>query len=196
LILILAFVFSGLSFAQENELLIDDFEGEISGGEEGTVDFAAGNGSTVEVTASTEIKQSNAQVLKISFYAVSGGYMWVARGASLKAKNSTWLVKPEDIKWNDYSAFAFYMYGSDSKAEIAFDIEDRGGEFWRYLVQDDFKGWKQVVCKFSDFVYRTNWQPPMAQKNSQLDFPIKSYRWEPRPTAKGVVYFDEVKLLR
>jgi hypothetical protein len=196
LILILGLVFSGISFAQEQSLLIDDFAGAISGGVEGTVDFGAGGGSTVEVTAATEVKQSRPQTLKVNFYAVNGGYMWVARGFGLDAKNSSWLVKPENIKWKDYSAIAFYMYGSDSKTDIAFDIKDNGGELWRCMVSDNFKGWKQVVCKFNDFVPLSYWQPDNADKNEKLDFPLKSYQWEPRPVAKGVLYFDEVKLLK
>ncbi len=196
LILIVFLVFCGISRAEENELLIDDFEGAISGGAEGTVDFSSGGGSTVEVAASSEIKDSKAQVLKVNFYAVDGGYMWVARGSGLGAKNSSWVVKPGDIKWSDYSAIAFYMYGSGSKAQLAFDVKDKGGEMWRFMVSDDFKGWKQVVCKFSDFFVRTDSQPDSADKNSQLDFPLQSYQWEPRPVAKGVFYFDEVKLLK
>jgi hypothetical protein len=196
LALILLFVFSGISSAQEKELLIDDFAGPISGGPEGTVDFGAGGGSTVEVTATTEVKQSRPQALKVNFYAVNGGYMWVARGFGLDAKNSSWLVKPGEIKWKDYGAIAFYMYGSGSKTDIAFDVKDNGGELWRCMISDNFKGWKQVVCKFSDFVPRSDWQPDNADKNSELDFPLKSYQWEPRPTAQGVLYFDEVKLLK
>ena len=196
LILILLFVFSGISRAQEKELLIDDFKGAISGGPEGTVDFGAGGGSTVEVTAATEVQQSRPQTLKVNFYAVNSGYMWIARGFGLDARNSSWLVKPENIKWKDYSAIAFYMYGSDSKTDIAFDVKDNGGELWRCMVSDNFKGWKQVVCKFNDFVPRSDLQPDNADKNSKLDFPLKSYQWEPRPVAQGVLYFDEVKLLK
>ncbi len=196
LIFILLFAFSVISSAQEKELLIDDFSGAISGGPDGTVDFGSGGGSTVEVTGSTEINKSGGQVLKVNFYAVNGGYIWVARGASLDARHSAWLVQPENIKWTDYSAIAFYMYGSGSKAELVFDIKDNGGEIWRYIVVDNFKGWKQVVCKFSDFAVRADWQPDSADKNSELNFPIKSYQWEPRPVAQGVFYFDEVKLLK
>jgi hypothetical protein len=192
----MVFAFSGVLFAQEQALLIDDFEGVISGGPDGTVDFGSGGGSSVEVTAASEIKQSGAQVLKVNFYAVDGGHMWVARGFGLDARNSAWLVKPEDIKWKSYSAISFYMFGNDSKADLAFDIKDSGNEIWLYMINDNFKGWKQVVCKFSDFVCRTDWQPDNADKNSRLDFPVKSYQWELRPVAQQVFYFDEVKLLK
>ncbi len=189
-------VFSGVSFAQEKGLLIDDFEGAISGGVQGTVDFGAGGGSTVDVAASREIKYSGSQSLKVAFDAVSGGYMWIARGFGLDAKNAGWLVKPEDIKWKDYSAISFYMMGTGSQVQVAFDIKDNSGELWRFMVTDDFKGWKQVVCKFADFTDRSDWQPDSADKNGVLDFPIKSYQWEPRPVSKGTLFFDDVQLLK
>jgi beta-glucosidase len=189
-------VFTGISFAQEKGLLIDDFEGEISGGAQGTVDFGSGGGSSVDVAASPEVKQSGSQALKVTFDAVNGGYMWVARGFGLDAKNAGWSVKPEEIKWKDYSAISFYMLGTDSQAQIAFDIKDSGGELWRFMVTDNFKGWKQVVCKFADFTDRSDWQPDNADKNGLLDFPLKSYQWEPRPVSKGVLFFDDVRLLK
>jgi len=37
--------------------------------------------------------------LKVTYDAVPGGYMWIARGFGLDAKNTAWLVKNEDIKW-------------------------------------------------------------------------------------------------
>lgn len=182
-------------FSQENNLLIDDFEGVISKGESGTVDFGAGNGSTLEVTASTDIKQSGNQGIRIDFDAVEGGYMWVARGKGLDAKSSAWLVNPEDIQWDKYKAISFYMYGTGSNADVAFDIKDNGNEIWRFIVKDDFKGWKQVICAFNEFFVRGDWQPDGADKNGQLDFPIKSFQFEPRPVSKGTLYFDAVALI-
>lgn len=196
-LLIAVFVLSltTFCFSQENNLLIDDFEGVISKGESGTVDFGAGNGSTLEVSASTDIKQSGNQGIKIDFDAVEGGYMWVARGKGLDAKNSAWLVKPEDIQWDKYNAISFYMYGTGSNADVAFDIKDNGNEIWRFIVKDDFKGWKQVICAFNEFFVRGDWQPDGADKNGQLDFPVKSFQFEPRPVSKGTLYFDAVALI-
>lgn len=196
-LLIAVFVLALITFcfSQENNLLIDDFEGVISKGESGTVDFGAGNGSTLEVSASTDIKQSGNQGIKIDFDAVEGGYMWVARGKGLDAKNSAWLVKPEDIQWDKYKAISFYMYGTGSNADVAFDIKDNGNEIWRFIVKDDFKGWKQVICAFNEFFVRGDWQPAGVDKNGQLDFPVKSFQFEPRPVSKGTLYFDAVELI-
>lgn len=181
-------------FAAE-ALLIDDFEGAISGGPSGTVDFGAGNGSTLQVSAATDIQQSGNQSIKVDFDAAAGGYMWVARGKGLDAKNAGWLFKPEDILWDKYNAISFYMYGTASNAEVAFDIKDNGSETWRFLVKDDFKGWRQVSCAFNKFFVRDDWQPDSADKNGQLDFPLKSFQFEPRPPAKGALYFDAVTLI-
>ena len=194
---ILYFVFCVFTscFAQEKGLLLDDFEKAISGGSDGTVDFGAGGGSSIEVTAAGDIKQSGRQSLKVVFDASPGGYMWVARGFNLDAKNADWLIKPEDIDWQRYNAFSFYMYGNDSKAQIAFDIKDSGNEMWRFMLEDNFKGYKQIVCPFTEFFARTDWQPDNADKNANLDFPIESFQFEPRPQSKGVVYFDTVELI-
>ncbi len=196
--LCLAFVFwaGALSFAQADDLVIDDFERVIIGNADGTVDFGAGGGSSVEVIAATDIKNCGKQSLKVTYNAVPGGYIWVARGFGLDVNNTQWLVRPEDIDWSKYNAIAFYMYGSGSKAKIAFDIKDNGNELWRYMFEDNFKGWKRIVCLFNEFFCRGDWQPQAADKNASLNFPIKSFQFEPRPPAKGTLYFDCVELIK
>ncbi|MDP2043641.1 MAG: carbohydrate binding domain-containing protein [Candidatus Omnitrophota bacterium] len=196
-VLIFAFcILHSNCYAQTNVLLLDDFEGVISGGPQGTVDFGSGNGSSVEVTQAVDIKNSGNQALKIVYDALPGGYIYVARGTGLDAQNTNWQLKPSDIKWEEYSAISFYVYGTDSKAKIAFDIKDSGTEIWRFVVEDDFKGWKKVVCAFDKFILRDDWQPLDADKNGQLDFPIKSFQFEPLPGSKGTLYFDTVELVK
>ncbi|TAM40455.1 hypothetical protein EPN54_02660, partial [bacterium] len=163
---------------------------------EGTVDFGAGNGSSVAVSQATDIKNTGNQALKVVYDAVPGGYIYVARGTGLDAKNANWSIKPEDIKWENYSAISFYMYGTDSKEKIAFDIKDNGGEIWRFILEDNFKGWKQIICKFDKFMVRDDWQPDGADKNGKLDFPIKVFQFEPLPGSKGTLYFDTVELVK
>ncbi len=196
LILVLVFVCFTLSFAASEDLLIDGYEVNISGGPDGTVDFGSGNGSTVEVSASKDILSSGSQSLKVDYDAVPGGYIWIARGSGLDAKNATWLRDPQGIDWVQYKAIAFYMHGNDSKAQVAFDVKDSGGEIWRFIVDDNFKGWKQVVCPFGSFSVRSDWQPDSADKNDKMDFPLKSYQFEPLPESKGTLYFDDVELLK
>jgi hypothetical protein len=186
----------GISCAQNQGqvLLLDDFEGPITGGPEGTVDFGAGNGSSVDVRAAMDIKNTGQQSLKVVYDAVAGGYMYVARGFGLDAKNTAWLVKPEDIDWAQYKAIRFYVYGNDSKTQVAFDIKDNGNEMWRFMFEDNFTGWKQITCPFNMFMARDDWQPDNADNNLTLDFPVKVYQFEPRPEAKGTLYFDTVEL--
>ncbi len=184
----------GLALAQEKTLLLDDYEGPINGGPVGTVDFGAGNGSTVEVSADTDIKNSGSQSLKVDYIAMPGGYIWVAKGYGLDALNSSWLVKPEDINWQKYKAFSFYMYGTGAGETIAFDIRDANAEVWRYLVKDRAKGWTRIVCPFAEFNQRDDWQPSTAVKNNILDFPVSSYQYEPRES-QGALHFDRVELI-
>ena len=192
-----AFLFTATScLAEGNNLLLDDFEISVTGGLDGTVDFGSGNGSSVRVTGVSDIKNSGNQALKVVYDAVPGGYIYVARGSGLDARNANWTIKPSDVKWEEYSAISFYVYGTDSKAKIAFDIKDNGGEIWRFITRDNFKGWQKVVCNFDKFVVRDDWQPNDADKNGQLDFPIKVFQFEPLPGSKGTLYFDTVELVR
>ena len=192
-----AFLFTATScLAEGNNLLLDDFEISVTGGLDGTVDFGSGNGSSVRVTGVSDIKNSGNQALKVVYDAVPGGYIYVARGSGLDARNANWTIKPSDVKWEEYSAISFYVYGTDSKAKIAFDIKDNGGEIWRFITRDNFKGWQKVVCNFDKFVVRDDWQPNDADKNGKLDFPIKVFQFEPLPGSKGTLYFDTVELVK
>lgn len=194
LVLTLTLCMWGIGLAADN-LLIDDFQGAIEGGPDGTVDFGAGNGSNVEVSADTAISKFGRQSLKVAYDAVPGGYIWVARGWGLDAARAGWLFRPEDIEWEKYRAISFYVYGANSGATIAFDIKDYGNEIWRFLFKDDFTGWKEILCPFDAFFARGDWQPDSADKNAVIDFPLKSYQFEPLPEAKGVVYFDHLELI-
>ncbi len=185
---------AGAAFAQSKALVLDDYEGALTGGATGTVDFGAGNGSSLQVTAASDVKHGGKQSLKAMFDAVAGGYMFIARGYGLDAKDSSWLVKNTDVQWKEYKAFTFWMYGTGSKTQLAVDLKDSGNEMWRFIVTDDTKGWKQIVCPLAEFYARNDWQPEAADKNGVMDFPIKSYQFEPLPVAKGVLYFDDVEL--
>ncbi|MGD0336535.1 MAG: carbohydrate binding domain-containing protein, partial [Candidatus Omnitrophota bacterium] len=189
--------------SQAQGLLLDDFEGEISSGPGGTVNSSAGGGSSVEVAASPAIKYSGKQALKITYKAVplAPSYIVVIRN-SHAGSSTNWLAEPEGIIWQDYNAIAFYTYGSDSKTRIAFDIIDSGFEVWRFIFEDNFIGWKQVICPFNEFQPRSDWQPDNADKNHTLDFPIKEFRIDPliKPPPGGNIkdgtfYFDKVELI-
>ncbi|MDI6606538.1 MAG: carbohydrate binding domain-containing protein [Candidatus Omnitrophota bacterium] len=194
----LVFIFCAFALcsAQQEVLLIDDFEGVLDGGPDGTVDFGADAGSTVNVSADTQIKYCANQSMKIDYFANAGGYMWVARGYNLDAANSSWLVRPDEIDWARYNSFSFYIYGTASKALIAFDIKDNGGQIWRFTFEDNAKGWQRIICPFDTFSVRNDWQPQGADNNGKLDFPIASYQFEVLPQGEGTLHFDCISLTK
>lgn len=194
--MLLFFVSCGMIYAQEkNVLILDDFEGEIYSDPKGTIDAGAGNGSTVEVSADQQQKYDGMQSLKIVYDAVSGGYMWIARGYGLDVKGAAqWKVAPQDIDWPQYKSIVFFMNGSNSGTNIAFDIKDAGKELFRFMIKDDFTGWKKIVCSFDMFFPRGDWQPADADTNGVLDFPVMSFQFEPIAINKGSFNIDNVSL--
>lgn len=187
------FLFTGCSKV-EPELLIDSFEGELNNE---TVDFGASNGSSLSVKAEKILKICGEQSLVFTYDLKASGYMWVARGFNLDVKGAAqWLVKPQEIKWKAYDAISFFMHGSNGGGMVVFDVKDAGGEMWRFLLDGKFSGWKEIICPFSQFFVRQDWQPQNAEKNGTFDFPIMSFQFEPRLPGKATYYFDCVKLVK
>ncbi len=176
------------------ELLIDSFEGDLN---DQTVDFGASEGSSVDIQAERTSKVCGEQSLKLTYDLKPSGYMWVARGYNLDVKGAAqWLVKPQRISWKRYQGISISMHGSERGGMLALDVKDAGGELWRFLLDGNFTGWKEIVCPFSEFFARQDWQPQNAQKNGVLDFPIVSFQFEPRLPGKATYYFDCVKLIK
>ncbi len=188
-------IFFSLSCSQsKDELLIDSFEGRLN---HETVDFGASIGSSLKVEPEEQLKVCGRQSMRLDYELVRDGYMWAARGYNLNVKGAArWSVKPTDIHWRRFDRFSIYMYGAKSGGVVNFDITDAGGEMWRFIIKDDFEGWKEIICPFSSFFVRKDWQPPTAKRDESLDFPIMSFQFEPRGTTEGVYYFDCVKLLK
>ena len=66
--------------------------------------------------------------------------------------------------WSAHQGIRFWWDGQDNGKKIAFEIKDGGAngeasELWTTSFTDDFTGWKQVEIPFTDFVYRTDYQP-------------------------------------
>lgn len=180
--------------SKTQELLIDSFEGEL---DHKSVDYGAAQGSSALVEPAKDVKVCGEQSLKLTYELKPQGYMWVARGQNLDVKSAAkWLVEPKDIDWEKYNALSVYVYGANNGGIIAFDIKDAGGEMWRFIIADDFSGWKEISCPFSAFFVRQDWQPQTAVTNKTLDFPLMSFQFEPRLPGKGVYYFDCVKLVK
>lgn len=180
--------------SSKGDLLIDDFEGEISAK---TVDYGTGAGAIIsDVSAAKDIKYHGEQSLKFVYEEVPDGYMWLARGYNLDVKGAAvWLADPKNINWKRYYAFSFYLYGTNSGASIALDLIDSGFEYQRTMIKDDFIGWKQIVCPLDKFMPRGDWQPEKADANGKIDFPINAFQFEPRSVGKGTLHIDYVQLL-
>lgn len=187
-------VIAGGCITQPEDLLVDDFEGKINSS---TVDYGAGEGSEVTVVPEADIVRCGKQSLKISYNLKPSGYMWIARGFGLDVPGAAaWVVQPETIAWRRYNALSIFMYGSGSGSVVAFDVRDSGGEYWRFLLTDDFTGWKEIICPFAHFFVRSDWQPEDAEVNEVIDFPIRSFQFEPRLPGQGTYYFDCVKVVK
>lgn len=176
------------------EVLIDSFESEINSE---TVDFGASENSSITVDAAKDITVCGEQSLKITYDLRPGGYMWVARGWGLDVSGAAlWEVEPQAVNWRRYKSISLSMYGRNSGGVIAFDLKDSGGEIWRFLLDDDFEGWREIICPLAEFFPRGDWQPEGAERNEILDFPIMSFQFEPRLPGGGVYYFDCLKVVK
>ncbi|MFG2884449.1 carbohydrate binding domain-containing protein [Streptomyces sp. NPDC048297] len=66
--------------------------------------------------------------------------------------------------WSAHRGIQFWWDGQDNGKKIAFEIKDGGAngeasELWTTSFTDDFTGWKQIQIPFTDFTYRTDYQP-------------------------------------
>ncbi|MER6632928.1 glycoside hydrolase family 3 N-terminal domain-containing protein [Streptomyces sp. NPDC000987] len=66
--------------------------------------------------------------------------------------------------WSAHQGVRFWWEGRGSGRKIAFEIKDGGAhgeasELWTTSFADDFTGWKRIELPFTDFAYRTDYQP-------------------------------------
>lgn len=66
--------------------------------------------------------------------------------------------------WSASRGIRFWWYGDGSGRKLTFEIKDGGAhgeasELWNTSFTDDFSGWKQIELPFTQFVYRTDYQP-------------------------------------
>jgi beta-glucosidase len=66
--------------------------------------------------------------------------------------------------WSAHQGIRLWWDGRDTGKKIAFEIKDGGAhaeasELWTTSFTDDFTGWKQIEIPFTDFTYRTDYQP-------------------------------------
>ncbi|MEV5875679.1 glycoside hydrolase family 3 N-terminal domain-containing protein [Streptomyces sp. NPDC052101] len=66
--------------------------------------------------------------------------------------------------WSAHQGIRFWWDGRNNGRKIAFEIKDGGAggeasELWTTSFTDDFNGWKRIEIPFTDFAYRTDYQP-------------------------------------
>ncbi len=193
LYVLLLLIMVGCSNAPK-EVLIDDFEGPLN---QETVDYGSSDNSTLSVSPDRANKVCGQQALKLTYELKPTGYMWAARGYNLDVKGAgQWLVKPEEVAWEKYEAISLQMYGQGNGQIIAFDLKDKGGEIWRFVLDDEVAGWREIICPLEQFFPREDWQPETAERNQVIDFPILSFQFEPRSLGVSECTFDCLKVIR
>lgn len=66
--------------------------------------------------------------------------------------------------WSAHKGVRLWWDGRNNGKKIAFELKDGGAdgetsELWTTSFTDDFSGWKQIELPFTDFTYRTDYQP-------------------------------------
>ncbi|MET9789193.1 glycoside hydrolase family 3 N-terminal domain-containing protein [Streptomyces canus] len=66
--------------------------------------------------------------------------------------------------WSVHQGIRFWWEGQNNGKKVAFELKDGGAngeasELWTTSFTDDFSGWKQIEIPFTDFAYRTDYQP-------------------------------------
>ncbi|MFD5595144.1 glycoside hydrolase family 3 N-terminal domain-containing protein [Streptomyces griseorubiginosus] len=66
--------------------------------------------------------------------------------------------------WSARKGVRFWWEGQNNGKKVAFELKDGGAngeasELWTTSFTDDFTGWKQIELPFTDFTYRTDYQP-------------------------------------
>ncbi|MDX3749910.1 glycoside hydrolase family 3 protein [Streptomyces sp. AK08-02] len=66
--------------------------------------------------------------------------------------------------WSASKGIRFWWDGRNNGRKVNFELKDGGAngeasELWTTSFTDDFTGWKRIELPFTDFVYRTDYQP-------------------------------------
>ncbi|MEV6025087.1 glycoside hydrolase family 3 N-terminal domain-containing protein [Streptomyces sp. NPDC052036] len=101
--------------------------------------------------------------------------------------------------WSAHQGIRFWWDGQDNGKKIAFEIKDGGAngeasELWTTSFTDDFSGWKQIQIPFSDFVYRTDYQPVGGIDHVLGLTEMWGYAVTLPPGVKGRFAMDDVEL--
>ncbi|GAA3905264.1 hypothetical protein GCM10023084_67060 [Streptomyces lacrimifluminis] len=66
--------------------------------------------------------------------------------------------------WSASKGIRFWWEGRNNGGKVGFELKDGGAngeasELWTTSFTDDFTGWKRIEIPFTDFAYRTDYQP-------------------------------------
>ena len=50
-----------------------------------------------------------------------------------------------EIRWSGFKGVSLQMFGTNSGGKVAFDIKDSGSEMWRFVLEDNFSGWNNIL---------------------------------------------------
>ncbi|MFG2604944.1 glycoside hydrolase family 3 N-terminal domain-containing protein [Streptomyces sp. NPDC048514] len=101
--------------------------------------------------------------------------------------------------WSGHQGIRFWWDGRNDGRKIAFEIKDGGAngeasELWTTSFTDDFTGWKQIEIPFTDFAYRTDYQPVGGIDHVLGLTRMWGYALTLPPGAKGDFAMDGVEL--
>ncbi|MFH9660421.1 glycoside hydrolase family 3 protein [Streptomyces sp. NPDC017248] len=101
--------------------------------------------------------------------------------------------------WSGRRGIRFWWDGRNNGRKITFEIKDGGAhgeasELWNASFTDDFTGWKQIELPFTDFAYRTDYQPVGGIDHVLGLTAMWGYSVTLPPGAKGDFAMDGVEL--
>ncbi|MFF9022663.1 glycoside hydrolase family 3 protein [Streptomyces eurythermus] len=101
--------------------------------------------------------------------------------------------------WSAHRGIRFWWDGRNNGRKITVEIKDGGAhgeasELWTTSFTDDFTGWKQVELPFTDFAYRTDYQPVGGIDHILGLKEMWGYSVTLPPGAKGDFAMDGVEL--
>ncbi|UFR02092.1 glycoside hydrolase family 3 C-terminal domain-containing protein [Streptomyces sp. Go40/10] len=101
--------------------------------------------------------------------------------------------------WSAHQGIRLWWEGRDNGRKITFEIKDGGAhgeasELWTTSFTDDFTGWKQISLPFTDFTYRTDYQPVGGIDHVLGLKEMWGYAVTLPPGAKGDFAMDGVEL--
>ncbi|MFG2359987.1 glycoside hydrolase family 3 N-terminal domain-containing protein [Streptomyces sp. NPDC048521] len=101
--------------------------------------------------------------------------------------------------WSAHQGIRLWWDGRNNGRKIAFEIKDGGAhgeasELWTTSFTDDFTGWKQIEIPFTDFAYRTDYQPVGGIDHVLGLKEMWGYAITLPPGTKGDFALDDVEL--